>query len=341
MAYRIGTYQFSREREYQAGLRDAEKIKKIAACEGDDYTRSKKILEAVKKENIIFETIIGEEFIKKVRNYVKEESDQTESKWKKIARMGGIVLLSCIVAVFGNQYITTTVDNYISRKDLDALVQEKEQTEMETSVVIEPELKKEKVKTTPILNKYKKLWNQNNDLKGWLQIENTPIDYPVMLHKKDNDFYLKHNFEKEEDINGLLVLDNRCDINTDGGQYIVYGHNMKSGAMFGELLNYKDEAYYKNNKKIMFDTLYESGEFEIISVFLTKVFYQDEDAFKFYNYTSFQSEKDFDLYIKQVKELSLYKIEAHAQYGDTLLALTTCEYSQENGRIVVIARKNV
>lgn len=197
----------------------------------------------------------------------------------------------------------------------------------------------EKTERQVMLPAYKKLWKKNKDMVGWLSIADTRVDYPVMYREGDEEYYLSHNFQKQQDQNGMLVLDQRCDLSKQGGQQIIYGHNMRSGAMFGELMQYKQENFYKKHPTIKLDSLYEKGTYEIIAVFLSQIYYQDEDVFKFYQHTDFSTQEEFDLYCSEIKKRSLYETGVGAEYGDTLIALVTCEYSQERGRLVVVAKR--
>ena len=138
---------------------------------------------------------------------------------------------------------------------------------------------------TKILQKYESLYNENNDLIGWIQIDGTNVNYPVMYTPSNKNFYLHKNWKKQESKIGLPYLDERCNIeNSDN--LIIYAHNVKGDKMFGGLKKYKNEEYYKNHKLIKFDTLYEEQQYEIISVFITKVFYNNENVdedFLYYN----------------------------------------------------------
>lgn len=110
--------------------------------------------------------------------------------------------------------------------------------------------------TLTVLDEYKSLYNQNKNLIGWLEIADTNIDYPVM-QTADNEYYLDHNINQEEDKNGTLFLDSACDVVKPSTNFIIYGHNMRSGNMFGNLDKYKSESYYKDHPMIRFDTIYE------------------------------------------------------------------------------------
>ncbi len=107
---------------------------------------------------------------------------------------------------------------------------------------------------------------QHSDFAGWITIDGTKIDYPVMLTPNDGDYYLKRNVNGEDDINGTLFMDPRTDLVQRSTNIIIYGHNMKSGAMFGSLKKYLDEDYWREHAQIRFDTIYEKGTYEVFAV---------------------------------------------------------------------------
>lgn len=196
----------------------------------------------------------------------------------------------------------------------------------------------EEKRTLKILDQYKSLYNSNKTLIGWLNIADTIIDYPVM-QTGDNEYYLNHNIQLEEDRNGALFLDSHCDITNPGTNYIVYGHNMKSGKMFGSLDKYADKSFYEKHKEIRFDTIYEEGTYEVMYVFRSRVYQQDEIVFKYYQFYDANSEEEFQSYMKEMEALSLYDTGVKAQYGDHLLTLSTCDYEEKDGRFVVVAKR--
>ncbi len=190
-----------------------------------------------------------------------------------------------------------------------------------------------------ILKKYKKLYKKNSDLIGWLTIEGTIIDYPVMQTKNDPEYYLHRNYDKKEDVNGLLFVDAKCDVDDSQNNLMVYGHHMKSGMMFGNLVDYDSADFYKKHKTIHFDTLYEEREYEVVAAFYSQVYDTDDDVFKYYNWPGHLTEKQFKNYIKNVKKLSQYDTGITPEYGEQLLTLVTCAYHTEDGRFVVVARR--
>jgi sortase B len=191
--------------------------------------------------------------------------------------------------------------------------------------------------TPVILEQYWALHEQNADMVGWIKIDGTEIDYPVM-HTADV-FYLSHGFDKKESRSGVPFIDKRCTIEPFGTNTIIYGHHMKNGTMFAALENYKDEDYYKDHPAIRFDTLYEHQEYEIIAVFESQIYRKSETVFKHYNFLNAGGQTDFDEYIANIKALSLYDTGVTASCGDELLTLVTCAYHTENGQFVVVARK--
>lgn len=189
-----------------------------------------------------------------------------------------------------------------------------------------------------ILPEYRELYAQNPELVGWVSIEGTSIDYPVMQRGQDEEYYLDHDFEGKKNKNGLPFLDGSCDAQKSN-ILLVYGHHMKNGRMFGALMAYKDEGFYDAHPTVRFDTLYEAAEFEIVAVLLSRVYLQSEEAFRYYRLAGTGTPDGFERYIQSVKERALYDTGVSARYGDQLLVLSTCEYSTKNGRLAVIARK--
>lgn len=177
------------------------------------------------------------------------------------------------------------------------------------------------------------LINQNPDCIGWLRISGTKIDYPVMQTKSNPQYYLRRDFNKQYSYLGTPFMDSRCDANYDNN-LIIYGHNMKDGKMFVDLLKYREHAYFKEHNIIHFITPDGVQEYEVIAVSKVK---NDDD---WYGYTSQTDKESFDNLISHIKDKSLYFTQNEIQYGDHFLTLSTCEYSQTNGRLIVIAKRS-
>ena len=190
------------------------------------------------------------------------------------------------------------------------------------------------------INKLKELQLQNSDIVGWLEIPNTDISYPV-LQGIDNSYYMRHNYQKKYTIEGSLFLDKDYDFEKNSTNLLIYGHNNNgSKGMFVGLMKYKDENYYKEHSTIRFTTENEDEIYDIISVFFSRVYYKrEENVFRYYYFIDAESEEEFNEFVSECKKASIYDIDATAEYGDKLITLSTCEYSQEDGRFVVVARK--
>lgn len=190
-----------------------------------------------------------------------------------------------------------------------------------------------------VLPELAELYQQNSDLAGWIRIEDTNINYPVM-HTPDNpDFYLKHDFDKEYSDYGCPYVQENCDVQLPSDNVIIYGHHMKNGSMFCDLEKFKSQDFWKEHKTFFFSTVTDRYEYEIVSVFKTFVYSDSPESFKYYHFVNAETPEDFSAYIDRCKELALYETGVSAEYGDKLITLSTCEYSRTNGRLVVVAKR--
>lgn len=189
-----------------------------------------------------------------------------------------------------------------------------------------------------IQTKYVKLYERNKDFIGWITIGDTVVDYPVMQNKDNNEFYLRKDFDGKYSEAGTLFADNSSNIKEQSDNIIIYGHNMKSGKMFHDILNYEDEEYYNKYKYIIFNTIYEDSIYEVIAAFYTEIYPEDYTGFKYYNFFNATDEQQFDYYVSNCRRLTNYET-SDAKYGDKLITLSTCAYHTENGRFVVVAKK--
>lgn len=198
----------------------------------------------------------------------------------------------------------------------------------------------ENSKITPaILEKFRVLYHENPDFVGWLKIGGTKIDYPVMSRAGDNNYYLDKNFTHQKDKNGLLILDYRSDVLAEKQNIIIYGHNMRTGVMFGTLKQYKDKNFCEAHPTIRFDSLYEEGEYQVVAALLSEVAYEDEDVFRYYDAIDISTEESFQAFKNNIYQNAIYTIGDELQYGDSCLVLSTCDNYKEDGRFVVVAKK--
>lgn len=189
-----------------------------------------------------------------------------------------------------------------------------------------------------VLPRFRQLYAQNADLAGWLTIDGTAVDYPVMLTPRSPEYYLHRGFERKYEFRGLPFLDAQIDVN-DSANYLIYGHNMKDGTEFAALQQYRAESFYRTHRLIRFDTIYATGRYEVIAAFYSQIYNRDQDVFKYYQFYGPASPEKFSNYVRNVKKLSFYETGVTAKPGDQLLTLSTCSSHTEDGRLVVVAKK--
>lgn len=240
-----------------------------------------------------------------------------------------LLILLSIIFVLGVGYIVYYLcDSYNTKKDNANIlnnikIDESQITENKTQRMLQLE----------------ELQKENEEIIGGLEIEGTNINYPV-LQASDNDYYLTHNYKKEKSSPGSLFLDKNFDLINGSSNYLIYGHRNKNGLMFEDLMKYAKEDFYKEHTKIKFTTNKDDSIYEILSVFYSRVYYKSEqNVFRYYYFVNANNEEEYNDYVYNAKKVSIYNTGVTANYGDQLLTLSTCEYSQEDGRFVVVCKK--
>lgn len=191
---------------------------------------------------------------------------------------------------------------------------------------------------TGMWGKYQALYQKNPDLAGWISIEGTKVDYPVMFTPDEPEYYLYRSFDKEASVSGVPFIGEGS--SAGSANVMIYGHNMKNGTMFAALLEYADKSFWKTHPVVRFDQLYQENTYEVMGAFYSKAYQPEEEGvFRFYEYVDLSTPERFDEYCSRVKEASLYDTGTEAEYGDQLLTLSTCSYHTKDGRFVVVARK--
>ncbi len=188
-----------------------------------------------------------------------------------------------------------------------------------------------------MIMEYKLLYEINNDMVGWIQIDGTDIDYPVVQSPYKANFYLRRNFYKKSATCGTIYVREACDVNKPSDNVTIYGHNMSNGTMFADLHLYEDQSFWEENRYIKFDTLYEYHTYEIFAVFISTA--DLSVGFSYHTFDDALSENHYDSFVAQCKELALYDTGITPQYGEKLITLSTCDKSIEDGRFVVVARR--
>ena len=220
-------------------------------------------------------------------------------------------------------------NSYAQKRSYRHLVELAEQSaENETAQPAQPQ-------EPTMLARYEALYRENNDLVGWIKIDGTNINYPVVQSKDAPNFYLKHDFEKNYTDYGCPYAQQNCDVQAPSDNVVLYSHNMKDGTMFSDLTNYKSESFWAQHRTIQFDTLTQKNEYTVIAAFKGEA----AELFAYNAFVDAATPEEFDAYVAAVKELALYDTGISAAYGDKLITLSTCEYSFENGRMVVVAKR--
>lgn len=188
-------------------------------------------------------------------------------------------------------------------------------------------------------NPYLDSFQANEDMAAWLKIDGTVIDYPVMWTPREETWYLYRNFEGKDDQNGCLILDTDSSLDPVTTNLIIHGHNMRSGAMFGNLTAYEKEDYCKEHNIISLHTKECERRYEVIAVFRSQVYKKTDQVFKFYKFFQADTQEEFDDFYQNMKALSLYDTGVTAEFGDRFITLSTCVYHVEHGRFVVVAKE--
>lgn len=372
--YIVEGRQFRTESDYARALRDRRIIEELRkSTDFNDIVALEKLRKELENGNYSFMTMLGEDFKDEVneailtaksasgkrnkpgeagkrsmsgkagkRNvpvsaeldeYVKDELKRREKRRKLTIVLCSVSAVFCLgyfgVYLWFNQ---RTDDTY---RELSRLREQPVRAEVTPEPLFTLD---EQPEPKEVLDEYKNLLNKNKKLIGWLKIDDTNIDYPVM-QTTDNVYYLEHNLNQEYDKNGSIFMDKDCNVLKPSTNYIIYGHHMKSGNMFGKLDLYEDEDYCREHPYIQFDTIYEKGTYEVMYVFRSRVYSEEEIVFKYYQFIDANSEQEFNSYMSEMESMSLYDTGVRAEYGDQLLTLSTCDYQEKNGRFVVVAKK--
>ena len=192
------------------------------------------------------------------------------------------------------------------------------------------------VPTEPgILPGYKEIYEMNDHVVGWIKMEGTKMDYPVRQTPNDPNFYLYRDFDKKDSKRGSIYAREVCDVNEPSDNITIFGHNMADGSMFACLGDYTNKRAWDNNSLIFFDTLTEYHTYKIFAVFKTSA--NIGQGFSYHQFVDAEDEEQFNEFVSTCKKLSFYDTGITPVYGDKLICLSTCEYTLDNGRLVVAA----
>lgn len=187
-------------------------------------------------------------------------------------------------------------------------------------------------KSPTIRSGFDGLLKENEQVVGWITIEDTAIDYPILQSDNNVDF-LTENFYGYDSVAGSIFLDYRNDITSTDANMIVYGHRMKDGSMFQHLTKFLNKDFFESHRTFTFDTLYDEYEAEIFAVYRTLVDFN-------YIQTDFQADDEFEQLLHGIQERSIFKTDIDIGPNDQILTLSTCDSSldPDDGRLVVHAK---
>ena len=183
---------------------------------------------------------------------------------------------------------------------------------------------------------YQSLQQENPDFVGWVKIEGTRIDYPVMYTPDRPEYYLHLDFQKRRSSYGTPFLDDRCRLEEPKTNLMVYGHHMKNGSMFADLQNYTKQEYFTAHPYVQFDLADQAGTYEIAAVVKVNA---SSNQTPWQELLFPKNEEEFDQAWKIFGRQRFYDTGVELTAEDELLALITCEYTQKDGRLLVIAKK--
>lgn len=190
--------------------------------------------------------------------------------------------------------------------------------------------------STTFVNRYKSVMAKNGDFACWLKIPDTVIDYPVMKSSEDDpEYYLRRGFDKKYSFAGTLFIGGGCNLDSDS--FIIYGHNMDTDTMFGELDRYADPDYALKHRLIRIGTPTENRRYRVFAAFQTKIYGPNDNVFKYYERLGALDEPTYLDTVTHIRSMSIINLADAPQYPAQLLFLSTCSYHTKNGRFVVAA----
>lgn len=187
-----------------------------------------------------------------------------------------------------------------------------------------------------ILSEYVPIFNLNPDLVGWIKVNNTIIDYPVLQTPDWPNYYLKRDFNGQYSKHGAIYVTETADIKAPSDNMTIYGHKMNDGTMFADLLKYKNQDFFLQNPTITFNSIYEHHDYQIIAAFV--IVASEDTYFPYYTFVDGNAH-EFTDYVAKCKALSLYDTGVGAMDGDKLITLSTCDHDIKNGRFVIVAKQ--
>lgn len=261
------------------------------------------------------------------------------SVMKKIYKVLFIILLIAGIATAGYGIVEVVSLVRDTNATLNGTNPTSTSTESMVPNVVETVIPTAEPTVAPYVSPYADFFTSYPDAVAWLEIPDTNISYPVMWTPENETKYLYLNYDGTKNQNGSLLLDTDSSLSPLTTNLIIHGHNMKSGAMFGTLMNYKDQTYYEQHKEMLLYTADGERKYEVVAAFRSKVYYTTDKVFKYYKFFQANTEDEFNNFYNNIKKMSLYDTGVTAEFGDRFITLSTCTSYTDNGRFVVVAKE--
>lgn len=267
---------------------------------------------------------------------------------KKKLYTAAIILFAVLFAVSAFLLIRYYVQIGRSQAAFDDLAQLKDQAQQDAqatessdqenhgplmAVVTDPDTGESKL----VLAEYAPIYELNPDTVGWIAIDGTNINFPVMHKPEVTDYYLYKDFYGKYSNQGTIYVREQCDVFTPSDNVTIYGHRTNAGTMFAALQDYQRKDFWQDHQYIQFDTLTEKHTYQIFAVFTIES--SEDSDFQYHLFVNAEQGEDFDRFVTQCKRYALYETGVSASPGDKLIALSTCVGTGNLGRLVVVAKR--
>jgi len=352
------------------GNRDVQNIMKLASDENKSNRTSVKENSAKGKDiKPVYDK--SNTFLKIVSFFVPKKGDGKPEIIRKVVLDVSIIAFIILGCVLLSPILAENVQADVVDKQIESMYKEEPivTTSITTSAAAttvptededaEPAETTVYEKEPSIQESFAELYETNNDIVGWIRVGDTDdpvINYPV-VQTEDNDYYLTHNFLKEEVKRGAIFADfrNNFDKGSLSGNTVLYGHNMWQGdTMFAKLSRYYDGgvskgesndylSFYKEHPTVTFNTLYENAEWKVFACVLFNTQEEKGEVYPYNHILDFANADEFNSFVIDIMDRSVIWTDVDLTYGDNILTLSTCYYpfgkTNADTRVAVFARK--
>lgn len=264
---------------------------------------------------------------------IREKPIYVKSKIKPKKKPWIILLSICLITIFLTSY-KTIAWHYDSRKTDEQIKNIINSTKVETTInkdiVAGATANKEDKRFEYLDVDFSNLKKQNNEVKGWIKVNNSNINYPF-VQTSNNDFYLKHSFDKSYNSAGWVFADYRNNLENWDQNTILYAHGRLDNTMFGSLKQVVEKSWYENkdNYYLQVSTEKENTIWQVLSVYTII-------PETYYITPNFNTENDFNIFLETIKERSIFNFPTNLTTKDKILTLSSC-YNDEL-RVVLHAK---